>query len=100
MQRADVLPIIYTVIERLNELQAPENPVPCSVETPLYGPKGYLDSLALVSFLLDVEEGVNAEAGSQLVLADERAMAQHRNPFRDVGSLADYILLRLQETAA
>ncbi|MCI0683311.1 MAG: hypothetical protein L0Y71_14505 [Gemmataceae bacterium] len=100
MPRADIVPIIYAVIERLNELREPDNPVPCTVDTPLYGPKGHLDSLGLVSFLLDVEEGVNALAGTQLVLADERAMSQHRNPFRDVGALADYISFRLQEVMA
>jgi hypothetical protein len=100
MLRADILPVIYNVIERLNELQAPEQHLPCAEHTPLYGPKGHLDSLALVAFLLDVEEGVNSQAGTQLVLADERAMSQHRNPFRDVGSLADYISVRLQEVTA
>jgi hypothetical protein len=99
MQRPDVLAILYDLIERFNEVQAPERPLPCAADTQLYGHGGHLDSLALVSFLLDVEEAVAERTGRQLVLADERAMAQHRNPFRDVGSLADYILLRLEEAA-
>jgi hypothetical protein len=35
-----------------------------------------------------------------LVLADERAMSQRHNPFRDVRSLADYVMERLNESKA
>lgn len=61
-------------------------------ETPLFGPDGILDSLALVSFIVAVEQAIEDECGMTLSLADDRAMSQRRSPYRTIGSLADYAL--------
>jgi acyl carrier protein len=100
MDREAVLREIYDAIRRVNELREPGDRLACAEDTVLYGPGGALDSLGLVSLLLDVEEAVNARSGQSLVLADEHAMAQRRNPFRDVGSLADYVTARLDAGSA
>ena len=68
-------------------------------DTVLYGAGGRLDSLGLVSLILEVEAAVNAETGQKLVLADAHAMSQKRSPFRNVGSLADYVIARLEVRA-
>jgi acyl carrier protein len=100
MERDDVVREIYEAIRRANELREPDDLLDCSEHTPLFGPGGGLDSLGLVSLILDVEEGVNARAGTRIVLADERAMAERRNPFRDTRSLADFVMRRLEEEGA
>jgi acyl carrier protein len=81
-------------------MRAPGEQISCEECTPLYGPSGTLDSLGLVSLVLDVEEAVNARTGYGLVLADERAVSQRRSPFRDVASLADHVITRLAEAEA
>jgi len=86
---------IYQAIGGINELRDPGDRIACSEETVLYGSGGALDSLGLVSLILDVEQAVNERSGMSLVLADAQAMAQRRNPFRDVRSLADYVMSRL-----
>lgn len=96
MNRDDVVHCIYKSLGRVNELRDPDRRLACSEETALYGDAGGLDSLTLVSLIMDVEEAVNDRTGGGLVLADERAMSQRRNPFRDVRSLADYVVARLQ----
>ncbi len=65
-----------------------EAPTP---ETPLYGEKGLLDSLALVSLIADLESKIEECMGIQVTLADERAMSRKRSPFRTVGSLVDFV---------
>src|SRR5690348_15008035 len=90
MNRDDVIGAIYEAIGRSNELRDPGDRIACAADTRLYGPDGPLDSLGLVSLILDVEQAVNDRAGAHLVLADEHAMSQRRNPFRDVDSLATY----------
>jgi acyl carrier protein len=97
MKRDDVLQDIYAALARANELREPAEQLACAEETTLYGPNGGLDSLGLVSLILDVEQAVDDRTGVQLVLADEHAMSQRRNPFRDVRSMADYVLARLEE---
>lgn len=60
-------------------------------ETRLIGQGAILDSLGLVSLIVEVEQRVADELDLTLILADERAMSQKRSPFRSIGSLADYI---------
>jgi hypothetical protein len=100
MNRDEIVREIYTAIDRANELRDPENQLVCAEGTALYGSGGNLDSLGLVSLILDVEVAVNERAGTDLVLADEHAMSQRRNPFCSVQSLADYISSRLAEVAS
>jgi acyl carrier protein len=59
--------------------------------TPLFGPHSIVDSLTLVSLIVDVEQRLNEEMGVSVIIADERAMSQERSPFRTIGSLSDYI---------
>jgi acyl carrier protein len=98
MIRDNVVTAIYAAIRSANELRAAEDQLACAEDTVLYGSSGSLDSLGLVSLILDVEEAVNAQAGQKLVLADAHAMSQKRNPFRHVRSLADYVMDRLKES--
>ena len=65
-------------------------------ETRLIGEKSALDSIGLVSLIVDVEERIADRYGRSIVLADERAMSMRQSPFRRVESLADYIVEKLE----
>jgi len=65
--------------------------------TPLIGNEAVLDSLGLVTLVIDAEERLNEEYDLSLTLADDRAMSQRNSPFRTVQSLADYICLLIDE---
>lgn len=82
--------IIETLVELNEELEVSslENP---TIKTKLYGSSGALDSLALVSFIADLEERISEELDKDIVLADEKAMSQKTSPFRNVQTLTDYI---------
>ena len=97
MDRAAVVAEIYNAIRRANELRPPGEQIACAETAPLFGPGGSLDSLGLVSLIVDLEEAVNAGTGKGLILADDRAVSQRRSPFRDVASLADHVMARLSE---
>jgi acyl carrier protein len=71
---------------------------PLNADTKLFGKKGFLDSMTLVSLIVDIEERIRNEYGVYLVLADERAMSQEKSPFRNVSSLAQYICMLMDET--
>jgi acyl carrier protein len=66
-------------------------------ETRLFGGASLLDSTALVSLLVEVEQQVNDACGTAIVIADDRAMSQKRSPFRTIGSLAEYVSMLLGE---
>jgi 2-phospho-L-lactate transferase/gluconeogenesis factor (CofD/UPF0052 family) len=62
-------------------------------ETPtavIFGPGSALDSIGLVTLLIDIEDALR-ERGVDVLLIDERAISQRRSPFRDVPSLTAHI---------
>jgi acyl carrier protein len=63
---------------------------PVTEETPLLGEGAPIDSLGLVSVIVQVEERLVAAFGIAVSLVDERAMSQRNSPFRTVGTLATY----------
>jgi acyl carrier protein len=77
--------------ECLPGISVPDN------ETPLFGPTAQLDSMDLVTFVSDVEELVNDRFGTQIILADERALSRSKSPFRNLQALAEYLRERLSD---
>lgn len=74
-------------------------PVPPDLgsETRLFGGEGLLDSLALVSMVLDVERRLSEQHGLDVSLVDDRAMSQTRSPFATVAALRGYIQQLVRE---
>ena len=65
--------------------------------THLIGPKSFIDSLTLVSLIVDIEQKINEEYDITVTIADERAMSQKNSPFRTVGTLTDYVEILVNE---
>ena len=82
--------LVINIANELNEQLENKIPVELGINAPLYGCEGSVDSLGLVSLIVDVEQGIEDEFGISLVLADEKAMSQKRSPFRTIGTLVDY----------
>ena len=78
-------------------LEAATTPGP---ETILFGTGGCLDSMGLVTVVIDVEQKIQSTHGVRVVLADDRAMSQRSSPFRTIASLRDYALKLLGDSAA
>lgn len=95
MTRDDSVALICDIYRQFVTDEAVSDEV--NADTRLFGGNSLLDSTALVSFLIEVEQQINDTAGTNIVIADERAMSQKRSPFRSIGSLADYIQTLLAE---
>jgi D-alanine--poly(phosphoribitol) ligase subunit 2 len=61
-----------------------------SVDAPLFGQNGFLDSINLVSLIVAVEQGIEDRYAVAISLADEKAFSQKKSPFRSVEALAAY----------
>jgi len=88
------------VISSLHDVlsQKDEPPLePVGESTYLIGRRSVLDSLGLVTLIVDLEQRLDEEHGVSLTLADDRAMSQRNSPFRTVQSLTDYIYLLIEE---
>mgnify|MGYP003574223169 CR=1 FL=1 len=68
-----------------------------NLETPIAGDSGRLDSAGLINLIAVTEQKAAAELGRPLLLTDERTLSQVNQVFRTLGTLADYIHLRLSE---
>ena len=92
----DVLQAVYGAMRELRESGVPAADLAqASIETPLFGRHGILDSLGLVHLIVLVEDRVADLFGVNVTLADDKALSEQRSPFRTVGSLTDYVVKRL-----
>lgn len=83
------------VIESLNEVfvqagTAPPNTV--TEDSVLVGSDAILDSLGVVSLIVEVEQLLEGRYGISVTLANDKAMSQRNSPFRTVGVLTDHVL--------
>lgn len=82
--------IVLDAMKRTNMARDESHQLDVSPTAVLYGPDSMLDSLSLVTLLIDIEEAL-LDAGHEVSLSDERAMSQQQSPFRDVPTLVAYI---------
>jgi len=88
---------IFQALKSLNEERGLDEQIQINVDTRLFGADAVLDSLSLVSVIVDVEAAISDASGREVSLTDDRAMSQTVSPFSDVSSLTNYILLLLSE---
>lgn len=78
------------IVPALDELPAART-LGRSADAPLFGPGSPLDSIGLVTFLVELEARIEEQLGISITIADEKAMSRERSPFRTLGALADYV---------
>jgi len=95
-----ILNLIIAQAEELNEQLEIIIPVELGADAPLFGGKtGVLSSISLVTLIVAVEQSIEDEFETSLILADEKAMSQKNSPFLTIGSLTNYIIMLLNEDA-
>lgn len=92
-----VLTAIYRAVDLINAELPPDRQLSKTPETRLLGSQSVLDSLHLVSLLINIEREVEDALGVALTLADERALSMKESPFRTIESLASYIGVLISE---
>ncbi len=91
-----VIQTIFEAVGEVNRMLSKEMQLEASVDTPLFGQSGKLDSLGLINLIVATEQALEKEYGVIINLADEKAMSQVNDIFKTVGTLANY-LCRLLE---
>lgn len=92
-----VLDAIYQALGSLNEERGPDEQIAIGPGTCLFGEGSVLDSLALVSVIVDLETLASDKFDKAISLTDDRAMSRDPVPFKDVGTLQAYLLELLAE---
>ena len=65
--------------------------------TRLFGGEGLLDSMGVVILLSDLEDKLDDEYDVMISLASDSTMSKTSSPFRNVKSLAKYIIAAVEE---
>src|SRR4051812_7854261 len=90
--------LIETAIRRQDVLLLQPIDTSQGRESPLFG-DGHIDSLTLVSILVDLEDIINQHYKTDLRLADISNLPVGATPFSTVGMLTDYVANRLNAVA-
>jgi acyl carrier protein len=69
-------------------------------ETVIVGPAAVIDSIGVVSLIVDIEQRLEIDHQVSVTLANDRAMSQRSSPFRTPGVLADHIVTTEKEGLA
>jgi acyl carrier protein len=69
-------------------------------ETVIVGPGAVIDSIGVVSLIVDIEQRLEMDHQVSVTLANDRAMSQRNSPFRTPSVLADHILATESEVLA
>jgi acyl carrier protein len=75
-------------------------PAVVNEETVLVGKDAVLDSLGVVSLIVEIEQRVEGGHGVSVTLANDKAMSARNSPFRTVGVLTDHVVAMVAEESA
>jgi len=82
---------VYAAVDELNQQLPGGVHVEKSLDAPLYGASGKLESLDFVTLIMEVEEKINAEFGTDITIADENLLSKEKSPFSTLGTLTEYL---------
>jgi len=95
---ATTIDTIFKALKDINR-QRPENDqLELHPNTPIVGAKSRLDSLALVNFIVAVEQHVAADLGAEIVLSEDRTLGDEATVLADVSTLARHVDTLIQES--
>lgn len=83
--------VVYAAIDELNKQLPPGVQIEKSLDAPLYGAAGKLESLDFVTFIMEVEEKIKAEFGVDITIADENLLSKEKSPFSSLRTLIEYL---------
>ena len=82
--------LILETIRSLGDDHTIKVPEDLGVETGLFGKDGILDSLGLVTLVVELENSIHDHFDKLVALADEKALSEKNSPYKTVASLAEY----------
>jgi D-alanine--poly(phosphoribitol) ligase subunit 2 len=97
VEKQKIIEIIYNSFDDINEELPKKNRLEKKVDEIIYGNEGKLDSLGLVNLIVSIESAIDDELDKQIVIANEKAMSMKNSPFRNVDTLAQFILELINE---
>ena len=97
MTKQEITTIVINQVEQLNETFSDVQKITVNENTVLFGNGSSIDSLSLVSVIVDLEMIFSDEYGFDISLTDDRAMTREVSPFDSITSLVNYLFEIINE---
>ena len=97
MTKKEITTIVINQVEQLNDTFPEAQKIIVNENTVLFGNGSSIDSLSLVSIIVDLEMFFSIEHCHDISLTDDRAMAREKSPFTNITTLVDYIFEMINE---
>lgn len=91
MNKNQILSIVIENVKSLVDTFPEEDRIPVNENTVLFGLNSAIDSLSLVSVIVDLETEFMDIHNFELSLTDDRAMTRKISPYDNISVLSDYI---------
>lgn len=92
--------IVLRAVRAVFEQTGDALPATLTGDSVLVGPDAIIDSLGVVSLIVEIEQIVEGEHGVSVILANDKAMSAKNSPFRTVGVLAAHVVATIEEVKA
>lgn len=90
MNHESILALVLETVRAYRLAMNAEGQEVIEPDTSLFGPDGALDSIGLVSVVIELEQKLSDLSGNDVSLMNDRAMSRSHNPFRTPRALAEY----------
>lgn len=91
MERQEILNTVKNQVELLRDTFPQDEQFEVTEEMILFGADSTIDSLSLVSLIVDIETLFFDEFNLEISLTDDNAMMRKISPFSTISTLTDYI---------
>jgi len=99
IEREQALQAVITCLKEA-VVQTGGDPAAVEEQTVIIGPGAPIDSIGVVSLIVDIEQRLEMDFQVSVTLASDKAMSQKNSPFRTAGVLADHVLATEKEGQA
>ena len=95
MDKSEIKGLISVCIVNLNKSFVESERISLDSESILFGKDSPLDSMGLLTLLMDLEEQLE-EHDIFMTILDDHALSQKNSPFQSISHLTDYIYEKIQ----
>ncbi|MBA7642534.1 hypothetical protein ES703_50229 [subsurface metagenome] len=95
VDKETIIGSLLAAVDDLNRQLPKESQIERSTGTVLSGEGGQLDSLGIINFIIAVEQKVEDEFHTVIMLTDDMLLSAADGPLRTIDTLADFLVERL-----
>lgn len=98
MTPLEVENVVVEVVRDICNERGIESPT-LDCDTILIGSEALVDSVGLVTIVMEIEERLSEDFAVEVSLTSDKAMSRERSPLRTIGSIRDYVVEQAVDSA-